>query len=80
MYRVPLRSSRRAWSGLWLAGFAHQIFSRAGKEFSQQAGNAFEKHPLVRAERVFAVALYVQKPDLPPRNPPLRIPCSKPRQ
>jgi len=41
MDRVPLRSGCRAWSGFWLAGFAHQIFSRTGKEFSQQAGNAF---------------------------------------
>ena len=32
------------------------------------AGNAFEKHPLVRAECVFAVALHVQESDLPPRN------------
>ena len=49
------------WNWRWFGSSSNQVFAVAGQKTRQQSCNALQQNPILRTERILAIALYVQK-------------------
>src|SRR5690348_14031564 len=60
------RGGFRRWTGRF--SFPNEIFTWTGQKTRQQSSDSFQQNPLLRTERVLALALHVEISDLASGN------------